>query len=410
MCSQQFGGTVNLKYCSAIFCGDDAFDTDEGYQGKMQFLFALVGENGHHATEMDSKIDAQPRSFPQMYGATFIGGGDMNTNSNDAVMKLREGTGGEFANIIMSHGHKNGMYQEKCGTEKRTQTKPAASEKPNYLWWSKNNMMYDSTPATVDHKEFVVDGSKCAKTVGGDAAAVFDAADPKLRLLPVKVTSKMAMIDPRPEKGSPALSKADAVPAGDSFFSDVSYRGAFEEDLWLSGLSWLDSAGKLPMNEWGEALCGELKADKTLMAHKKYTMTCQVFVKSGMTLTIEAGTTITSLADDGKGKAPALVVERGAKIMADGTAAKPITFTSAKPAAVLPQVAAWGGLIVLGNAPVKFKTAGKPNNVEGLPTGDGEYGGTKADDDSGVLRYVRVWYVEHIALCEASHRRQGQPE
>ena len=146
------------------------------------------------------------------------------------------------------------------------------------------------------------------------------------------------------------------------------------------------------------------------MAHKKYTMTCQVFVKSGATLTIEAGTTITSLADDGKGKAPALVVERGAKIMADGTAAKPITFTSAKPAAVLPQVAAWGGLIVLGNAPVKFKTAGKPNNVEGLPTGDGEYGGTKADDDSGVLRYVRVWYVEHIALCEASHRRQGQPE
>ena len=97
MCSQQFGGTVNLKYCSAIFCGDDAFDTDEGYQGKMQFLFALVGENGHHATEMDSKIDAQPRSFPQMYGATFIGGGDMNTNSNDAVMKLREGTGGEVA-------------------------------------------------------------------------------------------------------------------------------------------------------------------------------------------------------------------------------------------------------------------------------------------------------------------------
>lgn len=37
------GGTVNVRFLSALFMGDDAFDVDEGYQGSGQFLFAMVG-------------------------------------------------------------------------------------------------------------------------------------------------------------------------------------------------------------------------------------------------------------------------------------------------------------------------------------------------------------------------------
>lgn len=37
-----FGGTVNGKYLSAIYCGDDAFDTDEGYQGSLQLVFVCI--------------------------------------------------------------------------------------------------------------------------------------------------------------------------------------------------------------------------------------------------------------------------------------------------------------------------------------------------------------------------------
>ena len=143
----RFGGTVNLKYCSAIFCGDDAFDTDQGYQGKMQFLFCMVGTHGHHCTEMDSDSkkpwNAKPRSFPQMYGATFVGGGATLGGGDDALMRLREGTGGEFANIIITHGTGFGVKNDKCGAEKHIQALPDASVTyPDYIMFSRNNIVY----------------------------------------------------------------------------------------------------------------------------------------------------------------------------------------------------------------------------------------------------------------------------
>merc|ERR1719453_2529168 len=50
-----FGGTVNVKYLSVLFGGDVSFDSDEGYQGKGQFLFTMLGSTGDHGTEMDSE-------------------------------------------------------------------------------------------------------------------------------------------------------------------------------------------------------------------------------------------------------------------------------------------------------------------------------------------------------------------
>ena len=70
---------MNVRYLSVIFTGDDAFDTDEGYQGKGEFLFAMIGATGNHGTEMDSKTDSNknsmPRSHPAFYSMTILGGG-----------------------------------------------------------------------------------------------------------------------------------------------------------------------------------------------------------------------------------------------------------------------------------------------------------------------------------------------
>ena len=108
------------------------------------------------------------------------------------------------------------------------------------------------------------------------------------------------------------------------------------------------------------------------------------------TLTIQPGTTIL-----GRGGTPPsmLVIRRGAKIMADGTASQPIVFTSAQPVGSR-AAGDWGGLIINGQAPVNSIGAGGE-----LPFGEGgsgRYGGTNPADSSGTLRYVRVEFGGHV--------------
>ena len=133
--------------------------------------------------------------------------------------------------------------------------------------------------------------------------------------------------------------------------------------------------------------CGAIESDETWSAADEHLLTCQTFVKDGVTLTIEAGTTVKSVSDDGAGLAPALVIEQGGKIMAEGTADSPITFRSNLEEEDMVDLRGnWGGLILNGYAPISSGT----NFVEGL---EGvPYGGNNPDDNSGVLKYVRVWH------------------
>ena len=143
-----------------------------------------------------------------------------------------------------------------------------------------------------------------------------------------------------------------------------------------------------------ESLCGDITRDRTLRASDNYFLTCQTFVKAGVTLTIEPGVTIKAIKD--ASPAAALVIERGAKIDAKGTASSPITFTTAEdvdPSAPDFDPSAhrglWGGLIIMGKAPVTG-FGGNGLEVEGL---EGHfYGGNDENDNSGVMSYVRVWY------------------
>ena len=111
-------------------------------------------------------------------------------------------------------------------------------------------------------------------------------------------------------------------------------------------------------------------------------------MKEGVTLTIEPGVTIYGRYDanySADNPAPCIVIERGAKIMAEGTRDNPITMRSE----LFPGDAnygngrgLWGGLIINGRAPIS--NSGGEANVEGL-TGV-PYGGTDPADNSGVLR------------------------
>jgi hypothetical protein len=137
-------------------------------------------------------------------------------------------------------------------------------------------------------------------------------------------------------------------------------------------------------------LSGDVTTSKTLSASNDYLMKGIVFVKAGATLTIEKGTIIMG---ETSTKAT-LVVQPGGRIIAEGTEDEPIVFTS-RASAEARRAGDWGGLIILGNAPVNIRDANgnaTTGSVEGISTG-GTYGGSSADDNSGTLKYVRIEYA-----------------
>jgi len=136
-------------------------------------------------------------------------------------------------------------------------------------------------------------------------------------------------------------------------------------------------------------LSGEIEGEARLTCDKQYRLSFMTFVRPGATLTIDPGTTIVGDRDS----LGVLVVQPGARLIADGTPERPIVFTSAAPPGQQ-RAGDWGGLLLLGRAPTNLRGAdGQPvrGKVEGIPSG-GEYGGTLSDDSSGVLRHVRVEY------------------
>jgi hypothetical protein len=116
-----------------------------------------------------------------------------------------------------------------------------------------------------------------------------------------------------------------------------------------------------------------------------------VFVNDGQTLNIQAGTVVQGNPGEGS-EASALVIARGGKIMAEGTATEPIIFTFKGDAGnTAPTVRGqWGGLIVLGKATLNSSPG--TTAVEGIPTTEtrGLYGGTEDTDNSGIITYVSI--------------------
>lgn len=129
-------------------------------------------------------------------------------------------------------------------------------------------------------------------------------------------------------------------------------------------------------------LTGDLTT-RTLTKDKKYLIKGQVFVRTGIVLTIQPGTVIFG----DKATKGTLVIDRGGKLLAEGTATEPIVFTSALAAGTRDR-GDWGGLVILGKAPVNQPDPA----IEGI-TPAVIFGGTDNADNSGVLKYVRVEFA-----------------
>ncbi|MDD4144352.1 MAG: hypothetical protein PHN68_06935 [Prolixibacteraceae bacterium] len=149
--------------------------------------------------------------------------------------------------------------------------------------------------------------------------------------------------------------------------------------------------------------------DVTWTSDKVYILGGRITVINGVTLTIEPGTIIKGEAGTGA-NASALLIARGGKIFAEGTAGKPIIFTSVADEILPEDIEAgifnspnldpdinglWGGLLVLGKAPVSVSNESgdvTEIQIEGIPTSDqnGLYGGNDPGDNSGILKYISI--------------------
>jgi hypothetical protein len=164
-----------------------------------------------------------------------------------------------------------------------------------------------------------------------------------------------------------------------TFFEQVDFVGAFGSTDWTTGWTNWDPQNTSYPAVTDVIAAGNITEDITLTSDKVYLLDGWVYVKAGATITIQPGTVIRG----SKANKGALIVEKGAKIIAEGTAEHPIVFTSNQDAGSR-SYGDWGGVIVLGKAQVnKIDPV-----IEGGPTST--YGGDNDADTSGTLTYVRI--------------------
>jgi hypothetical protein len=138
-----------------------------------------------------------------------------------------------------------------------------------------------------------------------------------------------------------------------------------------------------------EDLPNSINANRTLTNDKAYRIRGIVSVTGNATLTIEPGTFI--IGQPGSQPPSVLLITTAGRLVANGTRSRPVIMTSSQ-AFGSRQRGDWGGLILLGRAPLN-DPAGQLS-IEGLPElPETRYGGTDANHNCGTLRYVRVEFA-----------------
>lgn len=167
--------------------------------------------------------------------------------------------------------------------------------------------------------------------------------------------------------------------------------------LGVASCSKSDDNSNPPTNTGSDTLSATISASRTLVTGKTYYLKGVVFVSNNATLTIQPGTIIKAI----KGTKAALVITKGAKIDAQGTASQPIVFTSNQ-AAGSRSKGDWGGIVLVGNGITNYTYKGEKGRriLEGFDQAEIDAyganivgGGDNNADNSGSLKYARIEFA-----------------
>lgn len=182
--------------------------------------------------------DGTPYATPVIYNATYIGSGAFSTNGdNDVVLKIRDNAGGKYHNSIFTDFAGEGVNIEdlESGEDSRARLEAGDLVLANNIWW----------------------GFGAASLAPEFALAHLVANNNRLEdpLLMGISRARDGGLDPRLQDSSPAWNGSGAIP-DDGFYTQVTYVGAFGDELWTSGWTFLAEAGIMP-NEMATVIASE---------------------------------------------------------------------------------------------------------------------------------------------------------
>lgn len=193
----------------------------------------------------------------------------------------------------------------------------------------------------------------------------------------------------------------DSGTSGSGGTSGTGGTGADDTDAMVAGTGGSSGTGGTGGGEPCDPSSNEVEVDADITADTTWTCGTYllqdiIYVTGDSVLTIEPGVRVLGDVSAG-GATTALIVTRGSKLMAEGTAQEPIVFSSSEDSGF--RVAGqWGGVVLLGKARINAGgTVGGvlENSIEGLNPDDpnAKYGGNDDAHDCGTIRYARIEFA-----------------
>ncbi|MEM6626008.1 MAG: hypothetical protein AAF719_04830 [Pseudomonadota bacterium] len=429
-----FGGTVNAKNVVITGAADDSIDWTDGWTGSLQNVLVIQSEDSSDfAIEGDNRsvtdADLTPRSNPKISNFTFIGAAN-----GEKGIRLREGTGALLVNGVMSNFNAGGFEIGDAPTLSNLLDATIAS--------GAVSPTYDDDAIVVTSNLFNNDPEVVDGPAEGDGATIQAFLGQQDTIL--NSDDEVVFFDNEFVEFDSSLASTTFVPGievvtfpqvydvtGIGALTDLGYIGAFSpeetvEDNWAAGWTKpgtvFEESDDCPTGTSEEgaldgkvvcALSGVIQSDLTLDRGSSiiYRLRGQVFVgtdggseavndtnSTQVDLTIDPGVTVF-----GDSVTDGLVVTRGSKLFANGTAAAPVVFTSGP--ALRGEItdpdtrAQWLGLSINGKAPINkcdvdpSATGGTAECEDDGEASSGVFGGNVSADSSGSLTYTRVEYA-----------------
>ena len=394
-----FGGTVSVRNVVLSSIGDDSLDWSFGWTGNAQNVYiqqsAVDGDNAIEADNSEFDASATPQTMPTISNVTIVGASGRNG------VRLRAGTQGILKNVVVTGPDDYNKCLRVNGDESVAHA---------------NNgdlTMTHSFVACAADNNF---GSSDL----ADPTAWFTGQDGNM--IATRDQLLLATDGFMPKSASPLLGAGYDMSDDDSFFTPTDYVGAFDgQNNWMEGWTVAinsnipegvtnalvqnyatDVSAQYPAITdkpvYKLGMDTEFTTDVVLTNDAHWILQGRTAVggdkTNNATLYVEKGVTLIGETGD-----DFLVVRRGSKIEAVGTATQPITMTSIQDVTGEETgIGQWGGVVVLGNAPANScgdqtgeATADELANCGVAAEGAaGNFGGNQPEDNSGTLKYVIV--------------------